>query len=438
MALVLTCAKCAQRLSIPDEMRGKQVRCPKCREVYTVDRKAAKTGPTAASPRPAVRSPGQAAPAVSRPPQSPGAAKQRTLRCPQCSVQMRLPSQSAATTFQCPKCAAKLTVGASRAGTPKTGAPKTGPPSATPRPAASQPSAPRAPTAPQAAPTAPSDDSIFGSLPSSSAAPYSPSGAARSSPAGQNPYAASASSPRSAPAFSAKGRAGKSSLLWQGLMIAVPNGLSMLFLIFLVAAAFAVDDSKSFSNETGSLIVMAVISVYYLLVVAGAIGMIKGAPRWLSTTICIASLLPAIPLFVPCFGFFLYPVVLGGAVWGLISLFGGAPSLAGGGYSPSAASPAANYHAASGPLAQAQREANQKKSSSGESGSTAAAVACVFGGVVCTGISIALIVLLCLVMAGQLEVETRRPFKAIAGVIFFGSTGFSFLAKGIMHFQNRC
>ncbi|TWU45588.1 hypothetical protein Q31b_07630 [Novipirellula aureliae] len=52
MALVLTCTKCGQRLSIPDELRGRRVRCPKCSESHLVgEKKKAATSPAAAKPQ---------------------------------------------------------------------------------------------------------------------------------------------------------------------------------------------------------------------------------------------------------------------------------------------------------------------------------------------------------------------------------------------------
>src|SRR5262249_39216167 len=39
MSLVVTCPKCASKLSIPDAAAGKKLRCPRCQEVFLPDEK---------------------------------------------------------------------------------------------------------------------------------------------------------------------------------------------------------------------------------------------------------------------------------------------------------------------------------------------------------------------------------------------------------------
>ncbi|TWU16817.1 hypothetical protein Poly21_40240 [Allorhodopirellula heiligendammensis] len=444
MALVLTCSKCAQRLSIPDQMRGKQVRCPKCREVYLVDRKSTpNTTPNLSSrPAPAAsRAPTRpAATAQPTPRQAPaqstassGGSQPRTTRCPKCSVPMRLPTQAGTTTFQCPKCGTKLTVRAPQGGTAANGPS----PSTNPR-AAPRPTAPRAP-APRSAAT-PAGDSLFGDLPTSPTTGFGGgrSAASQPSPLGQNPYAAPTPSYASAAGRSSISGGGKSALLPQSLLIAIPNALALLFVVAQFFMTLASDNPDQAGTRSVVLVIFGVAAINFVVVLGGAISMLRGGPRWVSILTCLAALVPTICVSVACLGILMYPIVLGGAIWGLISLFSSSPSpaaYAGGGYAhPSpAATPA--YRSAGGHLEQAQREANQQRSSGGESGSTVGAIACLVGGVVFIGVAIALIVLLCLVLMGK--VEARKPFKAIAGIIFCGSTGVSLLVKGISHFQNR-
>lgn len=422
MALVLTCAKCAQRLSIPDEMRGKQVRCPKCKEVYTVDRKSMKpsSSSTAAHNRPSRSVQLGTRPAAA----SQNAARPRTTHCPKCSLQLRLPSQAGTSTFQCPQCSTKLTV-------PE-------PPGSAPvvnKGSAGHPATAQARVSPRQA-TSATDDSIFGNLPTSPVASHRRPAAA-AGPLGQNPYGALPS--RGLPAAGGPGtsRFGSSGLLWQGLLIAIPNALALLFVGLAIVLNLRADPTKAGASTVIS-VMFGVIAVNLVVVIAGAIGMIIGVPRWLNITTCVVAIVPAILMCGPCVGFFLYPFALGGAVWGLIQLFAISPTPAiamGGRYMQSSPAPATNYRPASGHLQQAEQEAKQHKSSGDETGSMLVTVMYLLGGIVFLGLSIASVVLLCLVLMGK--AEAQRPFKAVASAIFCGSTGFGLLAKGIARFQNR-
>lgn len=434
MALILTCAKCAQRLSIPDEMRGKQVRCPKCKEVYTVDRKTAPVQRPPSPAAPGARRPASPAEPARRPaPTIQDTARPRTIRCPKCSVQMRLPTHVGTSTFRCSKCATQLTVRSPQGSTPAQSSPPKPSPDA--RSEGSKPAAVRAPASPRPA-NAAAGDSIFGDLPTSPMVSHRGLGGG-AAPLGHNPYAALPSSGAIAIGRAAASRGGSSKLLWQGLLIAIPNALALLFVGLTLLLSLRVDPSKA-GAPTVILVIFGVVAIHFLVVLAGAIGMIIGVPRWLSIVTCVVAIVPVMLICGPCVGLLLYPFALGGAVWGLIRLFGSSPATAssmGGGYVQSALGPPTNVHPARGHLQQAEWEANQNSSSGGESGSMTGTIAYLAGGFVFLGMAVAAVVLLCLVFMGK--VEAQRPFKAIAGAIFCGSTGFSLLAKGISRLQNR-
>src|SRR5688572_17069701 len=84
MPQIISCTKCQTRMQVPDDATGKQVRCPKCQNMFVVGAAApqlvaAATGAASGStPRPPAAAPPPPAP----PP--PAAAKGAPTKCPAC------------------------------------------------------------------------------------------------------------------------------------------------------------------------------------------------------------------------------------------------------------------------------------------------------------------------------------------------------------------
>lgn len=119
-------------------------------------------------------------------------------------------------------------------------------------------------------------------------------------------------------------------MLGPGLLIAIPYFLALLLFLFELVPLILLDGMPSSSRAITVLVVLfGLLASHYVAAIAGAVGMIIGAPRWLSITTCIGAMLPTILITNLCIGFLLYPVVLGGCIWGLISLLGNSGSRAG-------------------------------------------------------------------------------------------------------------
>ncbi len=61
MAKVVVCPQCQHQGSVPDEMLGKRIKCPKCKDIFEVS-KAVRPGGTSSTPRPAVAKRSEAPP----------------------------------------------------------------------------------------------------------------------------------------------------------------------------------------------------------------------------------------------------------------------------------------------------------------------------------------------------------------------------------------
>ena len=135
MSLQINCPGCSTKLAVPNEMLGKQIKCPKCQKLLAL------SAPKSASPAK---------------PAAPAAAQATlTLGCP-CGKKLKVPTTSRGKRVRCPGCQKLLQVPGGPGGTP----------TATPAPSAAPlPSANPIPAAPLAAPLAAAPADPFGTDP---------------------------------------------------------------------------------------------------------------------------------------------------------------------------------------------------------------------------------------------------------------------------------
>lgn len=116
MPTKITCPGCSKTLSIKPELLGKKIKCPSCQKVLSIGkpRSAAPAAPNANIP--------QATPLTAAPQPSPQPApgpvassgEKLSLKCP-CGSQLKVPSTARGKTVQCPKCSRQLKIPAAPA-----------------------------------------------------------------------------------------------------------------------------------------------------------------------------------------------------------------------------------------------------------------------------------------------------------------------------------
>lgn len=430
MSLTLTCTKCGQKLAIADELKGKQVKCPTCSEIYIVERKKPANKPaTPSDVRAAIPVPSPPAPSVKskrtepnaktstapsntgsqQPPQNSQQPVHKTKAaastadpniaiCGSCDAKMRRPTAPGVTAFLCPTCGATVTIAEPKVDVR----------------AIKQ--------------TAPLDDDPFADLaslpPVASAHRSVPSaGSAKrfSSPTH------SATNVRTAAARSHGSTSGNSKLLGPGLLIAIPYAIALLGTVFLLFTHVMRDERPI---ETGSyngvLVFLGAMLINYVLVLLGSLRLIFGGGKIIAALTCIAALSPTI--IASAIGIFVYPFAIGGGIWGIISLAldnssgERRTSVAG----TSSTSSATDY------LRNAREESDRQPVDDVPTSGLKAA-----------GFVVAGIALLCLACYyGYLfyqhsngMIELRRPGRAISGAVICVITGFGLLTRGFSFFR---
>ncbi|TWU64949.1 hypothetical protein V7x_04930 [Crateriforma conspicua] len=432
MPLTLTCSKCGQKLSIADELKGKQVQCPKCQEIYLVEKRqptkaaASKTAAPAkaASPRrPATGPPKPTRSTAAPKPQSTATGKSTAKPtsktaddpsitvCPKCKSKMRLPVAPGVNHFMCPKCSATITVR-----TPEV----------------------EIPSEPLAQVSA-IDDDPFADLPDAGApaptrsSPLSSGSAFPSAPApAGNPYASSGG--YTPPRRNSGGSAKSTGLLGPGLLIAIPYGLGTLSTLAIMGIAIVNRDEVTNPRDFNVMIVLfSGLLINFFLVLAGSIRMITGGAKWVGYVTCIAALLPTLCLAGMCLGLILYPFAIGGSIWGLVALSsqGSASSRRGGSSGPYRQS--GDSGSASDYLRRAEDEMGKQPKDNTPDNSLKA-IGFIIGGVVLLGIAAVGLYGMYLHFNG--EAEARRPGRAIGGILFCSITGFSLLGRGLAYYMN--
>ncbi len=222
--------------------------------------------------------------------------------------------------------------------------------------------------------------------------------------------------------------------------MAIPYLLALLFTLFLVVAAIRNDGGRSSSRDVTALVVLfGLAASHFVAVIAGAVGMLMHAPRWLSITTCIVGMLPTIFVSTLCFGVLLYPFTLAGCIWGLISLLGRSHSRVG--YAGAGTGPQSTYNfggaaaASNDYMREASNEIAGKASSDEGAASTGKAVLCIIGGIGCIGFAAFAAYSYYQYMNG--EAELRRPGRAISGAVIATITGIGLLAQGLPIFAKR-
>lgn len=465
--LVLPCSNCNQKIGIPDELKGKQIRCPKCRECFVVERRQAEQPQAAAV---------AAAPAAQSPagPQAAAASQPAVFQCPSCSQKMRLPTTTAVSKFKCPGCATVFNRGQHEGGgavaapSPRPLSPRpVAPHPVAPRPAAPQPVASR-PAAARAVPPRPvaqrsarpnraaaatsgvargrqagsassNGDSLFSDLPPLPAQTQ----AAQRGPAPAFVGASALAAPARGTSFGGGGAAGRrsdSSKLGPSLLIGISYFLALLVGLFILIAVLRNDGGRSSARDTTVLVVLfGLAAAHYVAMIAGAVGMLMHAPRWLSITTCILGMLPTIFVSTLCFGALLYPFALAGCIWGLVSLLGGTRRQVG--YAGAGAGTQAGHNfggataASNDYMRQASREIAGKAASDQSAISTGKAILCIVGGIGCLGFAAFAAYSYYQYMNG--EAEVRRPGRALSGAVIAAITGIGLLTQGIAGFTKR-
>lgn len=436
MPLTLTCTKCNQKLAIADELKGKQVQCPTCNEIYVVERKKPPVKPAvqddirpaiAVAPpdktksvRPTKSTPASRITPTKSPVPIPNPSPSNTSRkstagkpqppttdpdiatCPSCDAKMRRPVAPGITTFLCPSCGATVHIAAPEIDV-----------SVPPKPA-------------------PMDEDPFADL----GTPPSPDPASFHSVGNSGPNAMAGPRPRSSPSLrtrssgtSGPARAGSSRLLGPGLLIAIPYSVAILSTIGLLITHVTRDQTPlSTQSYNATVVVLGVLLINFVLVLLGSLRLVFGSGTIIAALTCIAALSPTI--MFSGLGLFFYPFAIGGGIWGIIALAlghssnDGTPTLVGS--SPSSTSSATDY------LRNARAEMDREPADDvPESGLKA------------TGFVIAGIALLCFACYHAYlffqhtngQIELRRPGRAISGAVISVITGFGLLARGLSFFR---
>lgn len=333
----ITCKACGQRLRVADNSNATAIRCSRCKDITRLNGNNAPQA-TSAHPARSVATPKPASvtnaalskmPSGTTPVASVVAKKQ--IACPGCQKQLALPSSFTAGKIKCPHCQAIVSVGTPAGSSGNAGSQATYGPSTSTAPyrLATQ-------TSSQSSSAANGGSSLFDDLPAPSMpstyaqpAGFGSSSTARSAfGATTNPYAPTAAVPTMRPAVNPSYVASASGMssTGPGVLLLIQSlftlGICILALGMLAFVTTQVKKDPNAGLYLGIHVAVSVASMAYQgIILGGAVQMIRGRNTTYGKAACIIAIIPLTFLTQGiCFGFFLYPLALGGGIWGLVAL----------------------------------------------------------------------------------------------------------------------